>query len=143
MASVDDLFASLQQAARANQRDEFDRHEAELLSLYGGFQGMPREIYDRYLEVDRCWPATLPLSDDDATNHVARLPLHARIPDELISWLQELGAETGRNRSDVLTTCLETIRGDSELREGVAALLRNGSPVAPSSPTPGSGSGKS
>ena len=129
MASIDDLFAALQQAAQANQRDEFDRHEAELLSHFGGFQGMPREIYDRYLEVDRAWPATLPHLEDDASNHVSRLPLHARLPDELISWLQELGAETERNRSDVLATCLETIRNDATLREVVATSLRSGAPT--------------
>jgi hypothetical protein len=126
MASIDDLFAALQRAAEANQRDEFDRHEAELLSHFGGFQGMPREIYDRYLEVDRAWPATLAHPDDDTSNHVARLPLHARLPDELIHWLQELGADTERNRSDVLATCLETIRDDAALREAVVTALRNG-----------------
>jgi uncharacterized Zn finger protein len=130
MASIDDLFAALRRAALANQRDEFDRHEGELLARFGGFQEMPREIYDRYLEVDRAWPATLSHLDDDTSSHVARLPLHARLPDELISWLQELGAETERNRSDVLATCLETIRGDATLRESVAAALRSGTPTS-------------
>jgi hypothetical protein len=129
MASIDELFAALQRAAQANQRDEFDRHEAELLSHFGGFQGMPRDVYERYLGVDRCWPVATSPADEDASSHVARLPLHARVSDELISWLQEFGAETERNRSDVLTVCLELIRDDPELRESVAALLRAGAPA--------------
>ncbi len=55
MASINDLLAALHRAARANQRDEFDRYEADLLSRFGGFQSMPREIYERYLEIDRAW----------------------------------------------------------------------------------------
>ena len=128
MASTDELLAALDRAARANQRDQFDRHEAELLSRFGGFQGMPREVYQKYVEVDRSWPATLVSSEEDPSSHVTRLPLHARVPDDLISWLQELGAETGRNRSDVLTICLETIRDDESLRESVAKMLRDPTP---------------
>lgn len=128
MASTDELLAALDRAAKANQRDEFDRHEAELLSRFGGFQGMPREVYQKYVQVDRSWPAALSSSEEEPSSHVTRLPLHARVPDELISWLQELSAETGRNRSDVLTACLETIRDDDSLRESVAKTLRDPTP---------------
>jgi hypothetical protein len=123
MASIDELLSALERAARANQRDDFDRHEAELLSRFGGFQGMPREIYQQYVEVDRAWPASLYRSEEEASSHIARLPLHARVPDELISWLQELGAQTGCNRSDVVTSCLEIIRSDASLRDAVITAL--------------------
>jgi hypothetical protein len=124
MASVDELLAALKSAARANHRDDFDRHEADLLGRFGGFQGMPREIYQRYVEVDRAWPATLYRSEEEASSRIARLPLHARVPDDLISWLQELGAQTGCNRSDVLTCCLEIIRTDENLRGAVVSALK-------------------
>ena len=129
MATIDDLMAALDRAARANQRDEFDRHEADLLSRFGGFQGMPREIYERYLEVDRAWPASLSAAPDTVSNHTTKLPLHARVPDDLISWLHELGAETGHNRSDVLTACLQVVRDDEGMREIVAKALRAPTPT--------------
>lgn len=128
MASVDELLAALDRAARGNHRDEFDRNEAELLNRFGGFHGMPREIYDRYVEVDRAWPASLASIEEAASRHVTRLPLHVRVPDEIIGWLQEFGAETGHNRSDVLTACLEIIRKDDSLREAVVKMLRDLTP---------------
>ena len=128
MASIDELLEALERAARANQRDEFDRHEAELLSRFGGFHGMPREIYQRYVEVDRAWPASLSSRDGTSSNHITRIALHTRLPDELVTWLQELGAETGRNRSDVVTACLEAVQGDESLRDAVAKTLSDPRP---------------
>ncbi len=128
MASIDELLAALHRAAKTNHRDEFDRHEADLLARFGGFQGMPREVYDRYLEVDRAWPASLTPTKEDPSSHVPRLPLHVRVPDDVFAWLQELGAETGRNRPDVLTACLESIRDDPQLRKSVIEALRAATP---------------
>ena len=84
MADINELLEALERAARTNQRDEFDRHEAKLLARFGGFHGMPRDIYERYVEVDRAWPASLRSTEATASNHVTRLPLHVRVPDELI-----------------------------------------------------------
>lgn len=129
MASIDDLLAALDRAARANQRDEFDRYESDLLSRFGGFNAMPREIYERYLEIDRAWPASLSTSLGTASSHITTLPIHARVPDDLISWLHELGAETGHNRSDVLTACLQAVRDDAGTREMVIKALRGPTPT--------------
>ena len=123
MANIDELLEALEKAARANHRDEFDRHEAKLLSHFGGFHGMPRDVYQRYVEVDHAWPASLSSAEDGSSHHVTRLPLHTRVPDELISWLQELGAETGRNRADVVTACLKAVQGDRSLRDAVVKAL--------------------
>jgi hypothetical protein len=117
----EELLDALNEAAKANQQLEFDRLERDLLNGFeGGFAGMPRELYERYLEVDRAWPVQTdvgPAGGESAPSGRLgpRLLVNARIPDQLLEWLVVVGAETGRSRSDVLTECLNAIRSDPEL----------------------------
>ena len=90
---------------------------------------MPREIYERYLEIDRAWKASLSTSPSTASSHITKVLLHARVPDDLISWLHEVGAETGHNRSEVLTACLQAARDDAGTREMVIKTLRGPTPT--------------
>ncbi len=140
MQTVAQLLEAMRIAARSASKSEFDRLERELLSRFeGGFEGMPAEIYSRYLEVDRAWPAVpFPQQEQAAGGQEdgARprpplgpaVELTVELPEELVSWLAELGDESGCNRSEVLSECLETLRGDdrlaSTLQEHLAARHR-------------------
>ena len=61
MPNLDKLFSAMAEAVAANDQNRFDALERDLLGHFeGSFSGMPREIYDRYLEIDRGWPAAVP-----------------------------------------------------------------------------------
>ena len=125
MAGVDDLLAALTDAARRNAKSEFDQLERELLGhFHGGFEGMPEDVYQRYLDVDRHWPIALefPLSPEPGES-VRRRTLLVRLvePDDL--WLHEMAAATDRGPSAVVAECIEAVRGDPALAETVRARL--------------------
>lgn len=140
MQTVAQLLEAMDVAARSARKSEFDRLERELLNRFeGGFDGMPAEIYSRYLEVDRAWPAVpVPPEEraDGGPEDAARsrppvgpaVELTVELPEELVSWLAELGDETGCNRSEVVSECLQTLRWDerlvSTLRECLGARRR-------------------
>ena len=129
MALLDELFDALDQAAKANQQQEFDRLERDLLDRFdGGFAGMPRDVYQRYLEVDRSWPLSTqasPVRGDAAVQAQGpRLLVHARLPEECLEWLAALGGETGRSRSEVLTECLYALRSEPGLEDKLRRVLR-------------------
>jgi hypothetical protein len=138
--TVSQLLEAMGVAARSARKSEFDRLERELLSRFeGGFEGMPDEIYSRYLEVDRAWPA-VPFpreehADGDPEDGARPRPpvgpaveLNVELPEELVSWLAELGDASGRNRSEVLSECLQTLRWNERLvatlQERLAARRR-------------------
>jgi hypothetical protein len=130
MATPEELLDALFEAARANQQLEFDRLERDLLNRFeGGFAGMPRPIYQRYLEVDKAWPvknsgaaeAEVPSA---ATSPLGpRLEFATRVPEELLEWLVTLAVDTGRTRSDVLAECLSAIRREPGLEEKLRRSL--------------------
>jgi hypothetical protein len=138
--TVSQLLEAMGVAARSARKSEFDRLERELLSRFeGGFEGIPAEIYSRYLEVDRAWPAVpFPPQEraDEGPEEAARprppvgpaVELTVELPEELVCWLAELGDESGCNRSEVLSECLQTLRWDerlaSTLRDRLAARHR-------------------
>ena len=129
MISLDQLFEALDRAAKANQQAEFDRLERDLLDRFeAGFAGMPRDVYQRYLEVDRSWPLRSNLSssavDGPKERQGPRLLVNARVPEELLEWLVTLGGETGRSRSDVLTESLKILRAESGLEDKLRRALR-------------------
>lgn len=123
------LLDALLEAAKGNHQDQFDRLERDLLSRFdGGFEGMPRDVYQRYLEVDKAWPVQTeaPASENRPLTEAAlgpRLLINTRVPEELLDWLITLGAETGRSRSDVLSECLAAIRRDRELEAKIRRVL--------------------
>ena len=135
MRTVSQLLEAMDAAARSDQKDEFDGLELELLSRFeGGFDGMPADIYDRYLEVDRAWPAVPPPPSSSAGGAQRETPsapvgppieLTAELPEELVSWIAELGDRSGCNRSEVLSECLQTLRRsrrlEAELEKRLAA----------------------
>jgi hypothetical protein len=130
MTVLDELFDALDRAAKANQQDEFDRLERDLLDRFeGGFAGMPRDVYQRYLEVDRSWPLRLQSSssggDAPTGGQGPRLLVNARVPEEFLEWLVALGGETGRSRSDVLTECLNMLRSEPGLEGKLRRALRH------------------
>ncbi len=123
MATVPELLEALTRAASANRKDEFDRLERELLAQFeGSFDGMPEEVYQRYLEVDRHWPVVPPTRRSGGSDRRReRVTLEVRLPVEVEAWLREVGAECDRSRSAVVAECLDLIRGDERL----AASVRN------------------
>lgn len=135
MQTVSQLLHAMNAAARADRKSEFDELERELLSRFeGGFEGMPVEIYERYLEVDRAWPAVpvppQPAADGGLEHEIrprpplgAPTPVTVELPEELVSWLAELGDRSGRNRSEVLSECLQTLRSNEQLAAAVQKQL--------------------
>ena len=118
MAHIDDLLAALRDAAQANEKADFDRLESELLALFdGGFDGMPAEVHEQYLAVDRHWPAAVDEPGSRGRTLEIRLPLREQL------WLERLAAVTDRSLSSVIGGCLEAIRADSELKQRVRARL--------------------
>jgi hypothetical protein len=100
---------------------------------------MPREVYARYLAVDRGWPAiaTPPQRDSSTMNpgsHTSasgsatrlgpRTLVSARLPESLHEWLRELSVASGANRSEVLTACLLLIRNDPAIHSKLLDRLR-------------------
>jgi len=126
VARIDELLAAMQMAARENRRQDFDELEADLLDLYpGGLRGMPPEVYQRYLEVDRQWPVVV--GDGRAASDPElgpRAVLTARIPELQIAWLVEEGARAGRTRAEVLSACLRLVEEDEQLRRRLRDRLR-------------------
>jgi len=128
MAGVDDLLAALADAARRNAKPEFDRLERQLLAhFHGGFEGMPEDVYQRYLDVDRHWPISLetPLAPGEGALK-RRRTLLVRLAEPAGVWLQELAAATDRGPSAVVAECIDAVRGDSALAESVRARLEQG-----------------
>ncbi len=124
MATVDLLLAALADAARHNEKDEFDRLERELLAHFeGGFEGMPPELYQRYLDVDRHWPIAV---DSAARGPRPRRTLQVRIPAADDAWLKDLAIATDRSLSAVLTECLGIVRHDAALERSVRERLERG-----------------
>jgi hypothetical protein len=121
--SVDQLLAAMADAARRNEKGEFDRLERKLLDGFdGGFDGMPEEIYRRYLDVDRHWPiAVVPASDGPT-----RRTLQIRLGAEEEAWLQELAVESDRSLSAVVAECVDAVRADSGLTDEVRGRLEQG-----------------
>ena len=120
MARVDDLLLALREAARANEKDRFDGLEHELLALFdGGFDGMPEEVYEQYLAVDRLWPIALDESGTRGRTLEIRLPVRNQL------WLEKLAARTDRSLSAVIAECLDTVRTHSELEDLTRARLES------------------
>ncbi len=120
MARVDDLLAGLADAARANEKAEFDRLERELLAHFeDGFDGMPEEVYQRYLDVDRHWPIAVNGRGSRGRTLEIRLPLSEQL------WLEELAAATDRGLSAVIAVCLEAVRSDTELEGKLRTRLES------------------
>jgi hypothetical protein len=120
MPTVDDLLESLAGAARENQKAEFDRLERELLAHYeGGFDGMPEDVYQRYLDVDRHWP--IAVDGKGAPSRGRTLEILLPVRDQL--WLEELAAATDRSLSAVVSHCLASVRADPETDTKVREAL--------------------
>ncbi len=118
MARVDDLLTGLDNAARDNEKAEFDRLERELLGHFdGGFDGMPEDVYQRYLDVDRHWPVAVDGVGSRGRTLEIRLPLREQL------WLEGLAAATDRSLSAVIAECLEAVRADTPLEGDVRARL--------------------
>ncbi len=118
MARVDDLLAGLANAARANEKAEFDRLECELLDHFdGGFDSMPAEVYQRYLDVDHHWAIAVDGSGSRGRTLEIRLPLREQL------WLEELAAVTDRSLAAVIAECLEAVRADTQLEGDVRTRL--------------------
>lgn len=105
MARVDDLVLALREAARANEKDRFD--------------GMPEEVYEQYLAVDRLWPIALDKSGTRGRTLEIRLPVRNQL------WLEKLAARTDRSLSAVIAECLDTVRTHSELEDLTRARLES------------------
>lgn len=128
MASVDSLLAALADAARRNAKTEFDRLELELFSLFhGGFEGMPEDVYQRYLDVDRHWPiAVEPARPPGADAPLRRRTLLVRLAEVEDLWVKEMAAETDRSPSAVVSECIEAIRRDADRIQDVRTRLEQG-----------------
>jgi hypothetical protein len=123
MASVDELLEAMANAARRNEKSEFDQLERQLLDGFeGAFEGMPEEVYQRYLDVDRHWPiAVEPTSD-----RPARRTLQIRLAAEEEAWLQEVAVAADRSLSAVVAECIESVRHDADRSAEVRARLERG-----------------
>jgi metal-responsive CopG/Arc/MetJ family transcriptional regulator len=51
----------------------------------------------------------------------ASIEFTVELPEELVSWIAALGDRTGCSRSEVLSECLQSLRGDRRL----ASALEN------------------
>lgn len=124
MLDVRDLLKAMASAARRNEKAEFDRLERDLLARFsGGFEGMPEEIYQHYLDVDRHWPiAVEPVGDAPPR----RRTLQIRLASAEEAWLQELAVETDRSLSAVLAECIDTVRSNPDVAGAVRDRLDRG-----------------
>ena len=121
--SVDELLAAMADAASRNEKTDFDRLESQLLDLFdGGFDGMPEEIYRRYLDVDQHWPIAV-VPDDDRPG---RRTLQVRLGSEEENWLQELAVESDRSLSAVVAECVDAVRCDPARVDEVRGRLERG-----------------
>jgi hypothetical protein len=121
MAHIEDLLAGLEAAARANEKAEFDRLERELLAHFErGFDGMPADVYQQYVDVDRHWPVAVDNPRARGRTLAIRLPLG----DQL--WLEELATATDRSLSSVISECLQAIRSSTRLKIDIRAQLERG-----------------
>jgi hypothetical protein len=124
MSSVDELLAGLADAARRNEKADFDRLERELLSHFGGsFDAMPEEMYQRYLDVDRHWPIAVATSGNPPDR---RRTLQVRLGTGQEAWLQEVAVSTDRSLSAVIAECIDAIRGEPQRASEVRERLRRG-----------------
>jgi predicted DNA-binding protein len=124
MSEVGDLLEAMASAAQRNEKSEFDGLERELFARYsGGFQGMPEEIYQRYLEVDRHWPIAVEPAEGGSPR---RRTVQIRLPALEEAWLQERAIETDRSLSAVIAECIEAVRNDPDLAAEVRERLRRG-----------------
>lgn len=131
MTEIDRLLEALADTARSNSKDDFDRVERELLSHFGGaLDSMPREVYDRYLEIDRLWPVAptggLEAEPEADASAESRATLNLRLPTEDERFIRRLGTEVDRSASAVVAACLRIVRGDPTLGATVRAALRAG-----------------
>ncbi len=124
MLDVRDLLKAMASAARRNEKAEFDRLERDLLARFsGGFEGMPEEIYEHYLDVDRHWPiAVEPVGDAPPR----RRTLQIRLPAAEETWLQELAVETDRSLSAVFAECIDAVRSNPDVAGAVRDRLDSG-----------------
>ncbi len=124
MLDVRDLLKAMASAARRNEKAEFDRLERDLLARFsGGFESMPEEIYQHYLDVDRHWPiAVEPVGDAPPR----RRTLQIRLPAAEETWLQELAVETDRSLSAVFAECIDAIRSNPDVAGTVRDRLDRG-----------------
>lgn len=133
MSTVDELLRALDQAASQNRQDEFDRLEDQLVRLFeGGLRGMPREVYDRYLAVDRSWPAQAPIGDrerpgssGDPNSLGPKMLVSTRLPAVVLDWLHSVAQHTGTSRSQVLTECVRIVRSTPEVERALVKSLRD------------------
>jgi predicted transcriptional regulator len=149
---IDDLFVAMAEAVSANDQDRFDALERDLLAHFdGSFSGMPSEMYERYLEVDRGWPAAVQPGSASAGAGRARgnskassrralgprTSISVRLPEAHVEWLTELAAASSASRSGVLTACLSIICENPAVVAAVQSELRaaeESEPVAPQTP---------
>ncbi len=123
MPGVDQLLAEMADAARHNEKSRFDQLERKLLDHFdGGFDAMPEELYQRYLDVDRHWPIAVEPSGGDP----GRRTLQIRLGTSEETWLQDLAAATDRSLSAVVAECVDAIRNDAERSEEVRTRLERG-----------------
>jgi predicted transcriptional regulator len=123
-SGVDQLLATLAEAARCNDKAEFDRLERELLSRFdGGFDSMPEDLYQRYLDVDRHWPIAVVPADGASAR---RRTLQIRLAGEEEAWIQELAVATDRSLSAVIAECIDAVRSDESQVAEVRERLKRG-----------------
>jgi hypothetical protein len=128
MTVVSQLLSDLAIAARENRKADFDRLERELLAHFdGSFDGMPEEVYDRYLEVDRLWPvaaqaAQVPGGGAEVSERRHAVRVSLAVSDD--AWLRHLGTGADRSLSAVLGACIRLIRGDEQLERRIVEALQ-------------------
>ena len=126
MTTVDEILEALSRAARENRKADFDDLERALLARFdGSLEGMPDDLYQRYLEVDRHWPV-VPASSDDApvSEQEARRTLSVRLPAELDMWVRDLAARVDRSPSAVLAECIRIVSDDEQESADLERRLR-------------------
>jgi hypothetical protein len=129
MKSIEELLTDMTVAVAANDHPGFDGLERELLARFSnGFAGMPKDVYERYLQVDRGWPAVAPPrvanreAESDARAELdlgPDTPFQAKLPQRLYDWLTEICQTTGANRSNVLQACVLVIRENPAIERAV------------------------
>lgn len=131
MQGVEELFSAMAEAVAANDHERFDVLERKLLNHFdGGFSGMPRDVYQRYVEIDRRWPATptsaprQPAHRGESVDLGPRTAIHMKLPEVLIDWLGDIAASYSANRSDVVTACLRVVRENPAVDAAVREQLR-------------------
>lgn len=120
MPTVDTLLEGLAEAARNNEKSDFDRLERELLAHYdGGFEGMPDDVYQRYLDVDRHWPISVESPGAAGGSRTVEL----RLSPADRTWLEDLAVATDRSLSAVVAACLDAVRRDPSLEGRIREAL--------------------